>query len=418
MAKNFGWLLFDRLFRISISVVVGAWIARHLGPANYGELAYILALLGLFQTAATLGLDGPVIRLVSRDVSEAGLVFGTAIRLRVAASALGWLFATITVAVARPGDTPGLLMVAIAGAALVFQPAEMVDVWLQSQNRSRLSIPYRLAAYTLIATYKVGLILSEAPLWAFAASAVIDAIFVAGALSVAYRLWPTPSVWRWHSALVRDLLTECWPLMISAVSISVYMRIDQIMLRELAGQVQLGLYSAVMPISQGWHMVPMLLYASLLPRLSQLHAEYPERYRARLQSVYTTLTWGGICAAAITSICAPWLIATLLGPRFHDAVPVLQWHAVTNIFVFMGIAQNLSIVAEKMPKLIMLKTFVGVVVSLVANYMLIPQWGAVGSAWAAVISYGSSVVLSNIFLAPNALRMQMLAFVPGYEKRH
>ena len=84
----------------------------------------------------------------------------------------------------------------------------------------------------------------------------------------------------------------------------------------------------------------------------------------------------------------------------------------------MGIAQNLSIVTEKMPKLIMLKTFVGVVVSLVANYMLIPQWGAVGSAWAAVISYGSSVVLSNIFLAPNALRMQMLAFVPGYEKRH
>ena len=80
--------------------------------------------------------------------------------------------------------------------------------------------------------------------------------------------------------------------MVSAVSIGIYMRIDQIMLRELADERQLGLYSAVMPFSQAWHMIPMTLCASLLPKLAQLQRPDPEHYRVRLQQLFTLMAWG------------------------------------------------------------------------------------------------------------------------------
>jgi PST family polysaccharide transporter len=413
---NSGWLLLDRLFRIAISVLVGAWVARHLGPARYGELAYVLALLALFQSGCSLGLDGPIVRDISRDMPSSGLILGSGVGLRVAAGAAGWATAMLAVVTMRPGDMTALAMVSIAGATLVFQPAEMVDLWMQSQGRSRLIVPYRLVAYCVVALGKVGLILADAPAWVFAGAALADAALVAVALSFAYRAWPSPSRWRWGWITAMRLLQESWPLMLAAVSVGIYMRIDQIMLRELASERQLGLYSAAIPFSQGWHLIPFTIYASILPRLSQLQAQATEMYHIRLQQTITLMTWAGIAAAGVTAACAPWLVPALLGEKYVETVAVLQWHGITNIFVFMGVAQSLAIVSENTPRLQLTKTLVGVMVSIGANYLLIPRWGAVGAAWAAALSYGSSAMLSNVVLAPSAFRMQLRAFNPFHEK--
>ena len=46
---NTGWLLFDRIFRIVLGLTIGAWIARYLGPEQFGELAYVLSFIAFFQ---------------------------------------------------------------------------------------------------------------------------------------------------------------------------------------------------------------------------------------------------------------------------------------------------------------------------------------------------------------------------------
>lgn len=415
LLANTGWLLLDRVFRLLTAILVGAWVARHLGPVAYGELAYVLALLMLFQAACALGLDGPVVREIAQDPRHAAAELGSAFRLRIGAGIVGWLGAILTVYLLRPGDMVALSMIAIAGASLVFQPAQVVDLWLQSESRSRVSIPFRLAAYCVVALGKVGLILANAPLWMFAAASLADMIMVAVALAFAHKRWPSPSRWSWDGARAKRLLIESWPFLLSAISVGIYMRIDQIMLRELADEYQLGLYSAVIPISQVWHMFPMTLYASVLPRFAQLQQQHPEQYRRRLQQVFTLMTWGGIAAAALTVMFAPLVIPMLLGPDYDGAIRVLQWHAVSNIFVFLGVAQSLVIVSERIPRIALYKTLVGAVVSVGANMLLIPHWGATGAAWAAVCTYVCSGVLSNIFLAPAVLRMQLRSFNPFHE---
>jgi len=417
VAANSGWLLLDKLMGAMLGLLVGAWVARYLGPAKYGQLSYVLALLALFQAACMLGLDGPVVRDIAQDLSRAATILGSAFRLRVAAGAAGWLAAVIAVIVMREGDTEALAMIAIAGAALVFQPVDVVDLWLQSQSKSRVSIPFRLVAYSASALVKVWLILASAPLWVFAGSALADVVLVSLALAWAYVRQPSPGRWSWDRSCAKRLLVESWSLMISAVSVGIYMRIDQVMLRELADERQLGLFSAVMPFSQAWHMVPVTLCASLLPKLAQIRWPDPTHYRLRLQQLYTLMTWGGVAAAGLTALCASWMVRLMLGPRFEDAIPVLQWHAITNVFVFMGVAQSLAIVSEKTPRVALIKTLIGAAVSIALNFFLIPQWGAVGSAWAAAIAQCCSTVFSNVLIAPDAFRMQLRAFYPFHRER-
>ena len=409
---NSGWLLLDRVLRIVISITVGAWVARHLGPVNLGQLSYALALLALLQAACSLGLDGPVVRDVSQHRTQAAAILGSALRLRLLSGALGWLAMIAIAAMLRPGDSLTLLLVTIVGAALVFNSAEVVDLWLQSQSRSRVSVPLRFAAYCIVAMLKVGLILADAPLWAFAAAALADVVLVAVALAWAYTRWPIRSTWTWDGHAAKRMFQESWPLMLSALSIGIYMRIDQIMLRQLASERELGLYSAILPFSQGWQIIPMTLYASLLPKLAQLRTQDPVQYQRRLQQVYTAFAWAGVFVAVVTALSGSWLVATLLGPGFAEAVPILHWHAFTNVFIFMGVAQSLAIVTERTPKLALHKTLIGACVSLMANYVLVPHWGAVGAAGAAILSQFVSVALSNALLDPQALRMQIRALWP------
>src|SRR4030065_2467894 len=59
---NSGWLLTDKVTRLVIGLVIGIWMARVLGPAQFGQFNYALAYVALFSSVATLGLDGIVVR--------------------------------------------------------------------------------------------------------------------------------------------------------------------------------------------------------------------------------------------------------------------------------------------------------------------------------------------------------------------
>lgn len=409
---NSGWLMLDRLLRIVLSLLVGAWVARHLGPARYGELAYVIALVALWQAISTLGLDAIIVRDVAQDRQAAPSVLGTAMGLRLVGGFACWIGAVALTAALRPGDTSAILIAALLGANLVFQSSEVVDLWFQSQTRSRLAIAAKVPAYTTASLVKVALILADAPLWAFAAALLCDTVFAAAAMAWVYRLSPAGTPWRWDRTRALRMLRESWPFMIAGLSVVVYMRIDQLVLRALADERELGLYSAILPLSQAWHMVPMTICASVLPRLSVLKASNAALYAIRMRQLFSLMAWAGIAAAAITAVCAPWVVAMLLGSAYAEAALVLRWHGITNVFVFLGVAQSVAIVSDRTPYMALYRTLFGAAVSLTMNLVLVPRWGATGAAWAAVASYFAAAVLSNLFLAPLYLKMQLRALWP------
>jgi O-antigen/teichoic acid export membrane protein len=140
-------------------------------------------------------------------------------------------------------------------------------------------------------------------------------------------------------------------------------------------------------------------------------------YARRLQQLFRFMCWGGIAAAAITAVLAPWLVTILLGPSYTAAIPVLRTHAVTNIFVFLGVAQSIAIVNDRKPQVALIKTLSGVIASVSANLVLIPMWGALGAAIAAIFSYLCSAVLANAIVDRPILMMQVKAFWPFHARR-
>jgi len=69
-SKNTGWLLAEKVLRMFVSLFVGVWIARYLGPDKFGLLSYAQSFVGLFAAFATLGLDGIIVRELVKDESK------------------------------------------------------------------------------------------------------------------------------------------------------------------------------------------------------------------------------------------------------------------------------------------------------------------------------------------------------------
>ncbi|WP_159070358.1 oligosaccharide flippase family protein, partial [Campylobacter concisus] len=78
--KNISWLMLERVLRIFAAFFVGVWVARYLGPVDFGALNYLQSLIGLFFILATLGLDEITIKeLVEKKFNEYEIVGTTAV---------------------------------------------------------------------------------------------------------------------------------------------------------------------------------------------------------------------------------------------------------------------------------------------------------------------------------------------------
>jgi O-antigen/teichoic acid export membrane protein len=411
---NTGWLLLDRVLRILLGLLVGAWVARHLGPALYGHLAFSLALLSVFQIGVTLGADGIVVREISQHPERSHQVLGSALLMRLLAGVLGWGAMCLLVRLSYGVGSIELSLVAIMGAGLIFQSADVIDLWFQSQVQSRLSVFSKAIGYCGASLIKVILILCAAPLWMFAAAFFADMLLAALALCAVYKKCPVGNKWAWDGRFALSMLREAWPVLISAIALACFARVDQVLLKYLASEQDLGLYSAVLPFSLAWQMLPMTVYSSLLPRMLSLRQQDQEAYRRNLQRIFVLMVWGGAASALLTALLSNWIVALLLGDGYQAAAGILAIYSFSNIFLFVGIAHSISILAEKTPNIALFKTLTGLVVSVLLNSLAIPLWGGVGAAWVAVLAGLCSMVLLNALIDRPVFVMQVRAIFPVF----
>ncbi len=405
--------MLDKLVRAFVTLSVGAWLARTLGPAAFGEYTYAITFVALFLGLANLGADGIVVRDMARNPGCAPQTLGTLLRLRLVTGAACWLLAVVAMHVTRPGDSRSLLLVAIVGSTLVLQSAETVDLWLQSQSQNKRAIIAKLAGYALGNAVRAGLILADAPLWAFGLSVAMDALLMGVALSAAYRGFPSAKGWRFDMDLGRSLVSQSWPFMLSGVAVLIYMRIDQIMIREMLGETQLGFYSSATVVSQMWYALPIALGVAFAPYVARKKEQGNEAYLGALMSIFRLFALLSLTVVVCTITFSKGLIQLLYGASYSAAAPVLAIHVVSNVFVFLGVAQSLWLVNEGFGRLTLYRTVMGAVVCVLGNMVLIPPFGVRGAACSTVFAMFVSAVGSNAMFAPRILRMQLRAiFLP------
>ncbi len=411
-AANTSWLVAEKVFRMIVGLLVTIWVARYLGPSEFGLLSYAQSFALLFTALASLGLDSIVVRELVKSEYPTEDLLGTAFALKAVS---GILVLPLIYGALQTTSDPSFLVMIVA-FSIFFQSFNVIDFFFQAKVLSKyvaLANSFSLLVSSLI---KVALIISGASVAAFAWMIVFDAaVFAAGLVWFYFRRAGfLENRWRINPALARQLLSDSWPLILSGMVISIYMKIDQIMIREMLGDTAVGYYAAAVRLSEAWYFIPMVLAASLFPALINARKRDAELYFQRLQALYAAMVWLGIAIAIPVTFVGPWVINVLYGDEFAPAGLVLIVHIWASVFVFLGVAYGKYLAAENYTRKAFYRTALGALFNVLLNWLLIPVWGIVGAAIALLFAQFVSNYLYDFFDSDvrHQLQLKNQAFVP------
>lgn len=395
---NTGWLFLDRVVRMGAGLALVVIVARYLGPGAFGALSYAAALVGLAASIAGLGLEGIVVRDLVRTPFSAPEILGTTLALRLLAGTVAMAVAIVAVVLLRRGNLLMLLLVAITSVTLVVQALDTPDLWFQSQLQSKYTVFARNAAFLVLAAVRLVLVYVGAPLITFAWASLGEASLAAAGVVVAYNATGHHvRQWRVSAPRARRLVSESWPLLLSAMAIGVYMKLDILMLGQMAGDEAAGTYSVATRISEVWYFIPVAVVSSVAPSLTAAREQGETVYQARLNRLFHGLAAVAIAIAIPMTVLATPFVRLLYGTLYSGAGPILALHIWAALFVFLGVGQSAWTVNEGLTKLALRRTVIGAVSNVLLNLILIPRYAGMGAAIATVVSYGLSAVVLNAF---------------------
>lgn len=384
--KNTTWVLVEQILRILASLLVGIWVARYLGPAQYGLFSYAIAFVAIFSGIAKLGLDSIVVKYLVSEPKKTDYFIGTAFWLKIFGALIAWTLIGIATYLSKNDKLTNLYIVIIA-SGVIFQSFEVIEFYFQSKVLSKYVSICKIIQLIISSIVKIYLVSIKAELILFVLVSVIDQLVLSMALVIAYKNISHNSFYKKMSfSVVNKMLKDSWPLMLSTISILVYMRIDQIMIKNMIGARELGIFTAAVTVVSCFYFVPSLISNSVFPSIIRARNSDTTIYYRRLQLLITTLCWLSILIYLPIAIFSDFIIETLFGNDFIEAGKVLKVYCFAGFFVFLGVSSSNWFINEGLQKNMMYRTLFGALLNIVMNLILIPKYGIVGAAFSTLAS--------------------------------
>jgi len=393
---NTSWLFAEQLLRMVAGLLVGIWVARYLGPEQFGIFSYAIAFTSLFNSIAKLGLDGIVVRDLVKEAENRDIYLGTAFWLKLLGALLMLGIVAIAMQLTSSDPLTNLYILIIASGA-IFQSFEVVDFYFQSKVLSKFVSICKMAQLFISSLLKLYFIYTGAELIYFVLVTLLDQVTLALSLYIAYRFQELGSFYgHFNKAIAKQLLKDSWPLIFSGLVIMIYMRIDQLMIKEMLGERDVGLFSAAVRLSEVWYFIPVIISTSLFPSIVNAKKISDKLYDTRLRRLYTFMIWLAIMIALPMTFLSNWLVTLLYGEAYREAGQILMIHIWAGVFVFMGVASSKWFISEGLQRHLTINTVAGAIMNILLNIFLIPKYGIYGAAIATVMSQALASYFMNI----------------------
>ena len=392
------WTVIHTFIAIPVAFVVNLLIARVLGAADYGRLAFLTALMEVVSGILAGGFGSAVIQYGAKD-HAAGRTEAVA---RLLSQAQGFrllvVMPVLTVVVVLVADVPptAIAVAVLFGIVLpAFLDGSVACLTIENKTDSGAKIALVIALVTQAAVTVV-LLLSHS------ADAVWATRLVVTGLGIALCLIPISKAYRkavLRPALPRGFVEGFWRFAIvggfaGIIGRLVMSRSEIFLMNWLATPAALGVFALAFGLANHVFAPAQAFIGPLVPAIAGLHevdaASVPAAFRRVLRA--GAFAVGLIDAAAIVPLAI--LVPVLYGRDFAQAAPV---------FVVLALAAGLTIVAGPVTAFVSARLSAGellransvaLVVDVVLAVALIPFLGV----WGAVIANASGALTSLLLL--------------------
>lgn len=395
--KNAGWLIIGKIVQMIINFFVGILTARYLGPGNYGIISYAGAYAAFFYSICTLGINSVIVKEFIDMPSQEGKILGTSLILRAISSIFSAIIIVIISFVLDKNESTTKLVVTLYSLSLFFQIFELFNYWFQSKLQAKFIAIASLVAYSVVAIYKVILLLLNKSVTLFALSTSIDYI-VLGVLLFYFYKKENGSKLSFSYNYAKSILKKSYHFILPGLMVAIYGQTDKMMLKHMGNDTEVGYYAIAASLCSVWCFILSAIIDSLNPSIMKAYQDNENDFIKYNKILYFIIFYICIFVSLFFTIFAKLIIEILYGEAYMPTVSPLRIITWYTAFSYLGVARNTWIVCKDKQNYLKYLYVLSGVLNIILNIVFIPKYGALGAAIASLISQISTIIVFPLFI--------------------
>ena len=419
LATNAGAMVGARYAVAALGWLGTIVIVRRLSVAEFGRFTFVFSVLGMAAVFTELGLGRMAIKGLLEEGRDKAAFAGTLVALRVCLGALVYASAVALVVAAGYPPEVGRAMLVAGVVLLLATPSSAIEAVFQVNLRMGTvavsTVAGQFGQLALIAAIAAN---GGESVVLFAVPAVVcEVIILAWRLATVRKLQPIRLNVDWPEW--RALLREAAPLAAGAVMVSLYYRLDSVMLSKLDTFTAVGVYGVAYKFVDIVHYLPSALMPPLLAVLVRAWPDDPRAFAENFRRAFTVLALVGALVAVEFALFARPVISLLYGSQYAEGAHAARIVVGAECLAAFTSLALTAMVAMGRNRLYPIAAVVGLVANVALNLWLIPARSYEGAALATLVTNAVVVILIWIPLSrlgavrPLPLRNLVLAVLGG-----
>lgn len=387
--QNFVLNIIKTIVGVLYPIIAFKYVSNVLGVDNVGRVQFMQSVISYFSLLAGLGIASYAVReggKIRNNRFELTKLFKELFRINIVTMliTMGLLILCIFLGIFKKD----IVLLLICSLTIVFSTLSVE--WINQVCEDYLYISIRTIIFQIISLIAIFLFVREKGdflIYAFLICFGNGGYFL-------FNLFHLPKYIDVHQKMPLEYKKHLKPIFVIfglSVSTSIYVNLDTVILGYMKGDYDVGLYSAATKILVAIKAFSTAITAVVMPRLSEYANENKKKdvfdklikYAFDLNMLFIIpIICGLLC------LSGP-LILLLSGPDFLPAVTASQLLAINLFFAIInGIVCFQILLPFGEEKYAAFSTAMGAVSNLILNFLLIPNYGINGAAFATVLSEG------------------------------
>lgn len=405
LAKNSGYLFFSGIVTKILGFVALLYIARYLGPEDFGKFSFAFAFIYFFSFIPDLGIHKILVREASKDPLQAGKLIGngTIMKLFLSLAALTLAFFVIAL-LDLPPSMKNVLYIASFG--LLLSGTSCYGTIYETKLRMEYSLFFNLVS-KLFFLALVLLAISRNLTLPFFVFASVSATFVHDLLMVIFSRKFVNVSFNADPDLIKKLMREAIPVAIAAVFSVIYFRVDVLMLSFLKGDLDVGFYSAAYRLTEAFVFLPAAFTTSTFPLMSKYFNDSSNSFGFTYTRAFKYLFSAGLLLAVLVTFGSEKIILAIYGPEYQSSVVALQILIWATALMFVNLLVSSTCVSSGNQQIISKTAILATFLNVVLNLALIPSLSYTGAAIATVFSELGAMLFGMFWIQRNLLHKSL-----------
>jgi len=393
-AKNSGWLVFDSISKNVFNFVSAIFLARYLGPSQYGLLSYSVGFTAMFASLITLGLDNLSVKEISgNSKKEINKILGSSFALKLIGYCVMVAIIIISTLFLKANEPASGQLIFFLTAGYLFHTVFAIDYFFQANLQSKKTVISNQIGITVGFIFKLLAVYFKLPLIYFVISFILESLLIALFMFFSYQRSNSIFSWQIDKKIMKTLLLASLPIIVSGLINSFFRRFDQVLVQNLLGSTENGYYSVSKKISESIYFIPAAISMSIFPTLVKISKD-KKKFDSIYMKMSSILFFISMTIVIFIVAFSDFLIPTLFGQEFSSAAFLLKISILAAPFVFLDSLNIRWLLINNKQKYYIVSSLFGLVTTISMNIFLLNKIGVAGAA----ISYPVSWFINSFLI--------------------